>query len=327
MRRRRFLEFLLCIPAGWPITAAAQRTGRIFKIGLVMGGDTPVSQSARVAFVDEMNKAGLIEGRHFVLHSRSNQADSPTLLTLMTDLVQTKVDVIVAGGTEQTLRAAVAASSSIPIVMWANNFDPIAGGYVKSLSRPGGNVTGVFTRQPEIAEKQVELLREMFPQYRHLALLWDVQTTDQFEAASRRGHALGFEVSSHKLENMPYNIPAAFRIIAARNPQLLQVASGPNMGRYQQQIVNEANKLRLPAMYIFKTYVDRGGLISYGIEISSSFRRIAGLVIRIIGGAPPSDLPIEQPTTFELAVNLKTAKAIGIDIPTSILLRASEVIE
>ena len=249
------------------------------------------------------------------------------LLALMGDLVASKTEVIVAGGTEQTLRAAVAAAPSTPIVMWANNFDPIAGGYVQSLAKPGGNVTGVFTRQPELAEKQVELLKETFPQRKRLALVWDAQTMDQYEAAERTARALKIEVTSHKFENMPYDVPAMFRAIAAGGAQLLQVASGPNMGNYQQIIAEQALQHRLPAIYIFKSYVDRGGLMSYGVNIEANFRRIAALVAKILNGAKPADLPIEQPTTFELAVNLKTAKAIGVELPTSILLRANDVIE
>jgi putative ABC transport system substrate-binding protein len=325
MQRRRFIG-LLGSAAAWPRLAFAQ-SSKVHRVGLVMGMNTPVFAPARAALLDEMQKAGFIEGRNLVLDARSNQVDSRGLLAIMGELVALKSDIIIAGGTEQTLRAAVSAAPSMPIVMWANNFDPIAGGYVQSLAKPGGNVTGVFTRQPEVAEKQVELLREMFPQYKRLTVLWDGQTADQFDAAERQGRRLGLDVVSHKLETMPYDIPGVFRAIMARDPQMLQVASGPNLGTYQQSIVDEANRHRLPAMYIFKTYVDRGGLISFGIDIPSSFRRIAAQVARILNGAKPAELPIEQPTIYELAVNLKTAKAIGIELPTSILLRANEVIE
>jgi putative ABC transport system substrate-binding protein len=314
--------------AAWPRIAAAQQAGRTYRVGLVMGMNTPVYAPARAALVDELQKSGFVEGKNFVLDTRSNQVDGPgRLLALMGELVALKCDLIIAGGTEQTLRAAVSAAPSTPIVMWANNFDPIAGGYVRSLANPGGNVTGVFTRQPELAEKQVELLRDIFPQHKRLAVLWDAQTADQFEAAERRARLLGLDVISHKLETMPYDIPATFLAIMARGPQMLQVASGPNIGTYQQILVDQALRHRIPAIYIFKTYVDRGGLISYGVDIGSSFRRMGALVARILNGAKPADLPIEQPTTYELAVNLNTAKAIGIEFPTSILLRANEVIE
>jgi ABC-type uncharacterized transport system substrate-binding protein len=327
MHRRTFIGLLGGTAAVWPARLSAQQGGRTFRVGLVMGVNTPVYAPARAAFVDEMKKSGFVEGQNFTLNTHSNQVDPPRLLTIMTELAASKVDVIIAAGTEQTLRAAVTAAPATPIVMWANNFDPIAGGYVQSLAKPGGNVTGVFNRQPEIAEKQVELLKEAFPQRRRLAIMWDAQTADQFQAAERQARLLGLEVSPHRLETMPYDIPAAFRQIMSRGPELLQVASGPNIGTYQQLIVDQAMQHRLPAIYIFKTYVERGGLISYGVEIGSTYRRIAALVARVLRGAKPADLPIEQPTTYEMAINLKTAKAIGIEVPTSILLRADTVIE
>ena len=327
MKRREFITLLGGAAAAWPAVAQAQRAGRTYRVGLVMGTTSPIYPPARAAFVEEMQKSGFVEGQNLVVDARSNQVDSARLLSIMAELVAAKTDLIISGGSEQTLHAAVSVAPATPIVMWANNFDPFARGYVQSLVKPGGNVTGVFTRQPEIAEKQIELLREIFPSFKRLALLWDAQTVDQFQAAERRAKMVGLEVISHKLETMPYDLTAAFRAIMPREPQMLQVASGPNIGAYQQQVVDQANQHRLPAIYIFKTYVDRGGLLSYGIEIPSSFRRIAGLTARILNGAKPADLPIEQPTIYELAINLKTAKAIDVELPTSILLRANDVVE
>jgi putative ABC transport system substrate-binding protein len=327
MHRRGFIGLLGSAAVAWPGHTSAQQSGRTFHVGLVMGVNTPVYAPARAAFVDEMRKSGFAEGQHYTLEVHSNQVDPPRLLAIMTGLAATKVDVIIAAGTEQTLRAAVTAAPATPIVMWANNYDPIAGGYVQSLAKPGGNVTGVFNRQPELAEKQVELLKDAFPQRKRLAIMWDAQSADQFVAAERRAQLLGFEVSPYKFEAMPYDVPAAFRQIMSKSPELLQVASGPSIGTYQQVIVDQAMQYRLPAIYIFKTYVQRGGLISYGVEIDATYRRIAALVAKVLRGAKPGELPIEQPTTYELAVNLKTAKAIGVEMPTSILLRANEVIE
>lgn len=326
MRRREFLVSIASV-AGLPLTVRAQQAGRIYRVGLVMGTGSPVYRPARAAFVAEMRKSGFVEGQNLVVDARSNQVDETRLRSIMAELAAAKTDLIISGGSEQTLRAAVSTAPSIPIVMWANNFDPFGRGYVQSLAKPGGNITGVFTRQPEIAEKQIELLREIFPTFKRLALLWDAQTVDQFEAAERRAKTAGLEVISHKFETMPYDLPAAFHAIMSRGAQMLQVASGPNIGSFQQQVVDQANLHRLPAIYIFKTYVDRGGLLSYGIEIPSSFRRIAGLTVKILNGATPADLPIEQPTIYELAINLKTAKAIGVELPTSIMLRANEVVE
>ncbi len=297
MRRRELIKLLGGAAIAWPGIAAAQQAGRVYRVGLVMGTSSPVFAVARPVFLDEMQKGGFVEGKNLVLDARSNQVDNQRLLALMADLVASKTEVIIAGGTEQTLRAAVAAAPSTPIVMWANNFDPIAGGYVQSLAKPGGNVTGVFTRQPELAEKQVELLKETFPQRNRLALVWDAQTLDQYEAAERRARALKIEVTSHRFEKMPYDVPAMFHAIAASGAQLLQVASGPNMGNYQQIIAEQALQHRLPAIFIFKSYVDRGGLMSYGVNIEANFRRIA--VGRENLNASPPTFPSSSPA-FEL---------------------------
>jgi putative ABC transport system substrate-binding protein len=231
MRRRQFLGVLGGAVAT-PLVARAQQAGRTYRVGLVMGTNSPVYPPARTAFVEEMQKSGFVEGQNLVLDARSNQVDSARLLSIMAELVAAKTDLIISGGSEQTLHAAVSTAPATPIVMWANNFDPFARGYVQSLVKPGGNVTGVFTRQPEIAEKQIELLREIFPSYKRLALLWDAQTVDQFQAAERRAKMAGLEVISHKLETMPYDLSAAFQAIMSREPQMLQVASGPNIGSY-----------------------------------------------------------------------------------------------
>jgi putative tryptophan/tyrosine transport system substrate-binding protein len=212
-------------------------------------------------------------------------------------------------------------------VFWANNFDPIERGYVKSLARPGGNLTGVFTRQPELAEKQVELLTQTFPDRTRLGALWDAGTTDQFSAAERRVRALGRDLIAVKLETAPYDFAAAFRTLADARSQALLVLSGPTFALHQKTIAELALQYRLPGIFILRTYVDVGGLMSYGVDIDASYRRVAHFVAKILNGAQPGDLPVEQPVKYELVVNLKTAKAIGIELPTSLLLRADEVIE
>jgi putative ABC transport system substrate-binding protein len=242
-------------------------------------------------------------------------------------LVRAKVDLIVAVGPEVGLTAALAASPTLPVVIWANNFDPIERGYVKSLAQPGGNVTGVFTRQPELAAKQVEFLKEAFPGKTRVATLWDALTTDQMGGAERAAKSLQIEMRALKLEKPPYDIEGAFRRLDEGSPQMLLVLSGPLFGPHQDEIIAQANRRRLPTMFIFKSYVTAGGLMSYGVDIPSSFRRVAEFAAKILNGAKPADLPVEQPTKFELVVNLKTAEAIGVELPTSVLLRADEVIE
>jgi putative ABC transport system substrate-binding protein len=237
------------------------------------------------------------------------------------------LDLIVAQGPEVALQAVVGASGFIPIVIQAINFDPVERGYVSSLARPGGNITGLFYRQSELAAKKVELLTQAFPDRTRLAVLWDVLTADEFSAAERAAKSLHLELRPLKLENPPYDFAAAFRRMAEGSAQMLLVLSSPFFAEYRRQIAELAIQHRLPAMFLFKSYVQVGGLMSYGVDLAAMYRRTATFVAKILKGAKPADLPVEQPTKFEMVVNLKTAKAIGIELPTSILLRADEVIE
>jgi ABC-type uncharacterized transport system substrate-binding protein len=302
--------------------------GRTYRIGFLGGAlDSGVISRGYPAFRDELRKRGFIDGRNLTVEFRSTRQEPRQLFSDVADLVRSDVDLIVASGPDVAVKAVLAASRTIPIVMWANNFDPIAHGYVQSLARPGGNVTGVFTRQPELAAKQVELLKETFPERTRLTVLWDALSADQMDGAERAAKSLQLTVLAIKLENPPYDIAAVFRRVVESRPQMLLVLSSPLFGPHNKEIVDETLRYRLPAMFIFKYYVEDGGLVSYGIDIKSNFRRLAEYVAKILNGAKPAELPVEQPTKFELAVNLKTAKAIGIELPTSLLLRADEVIE
>ncbi len=243
------------------------------------------------------------------------------------ELARTGVDLFLAIGPEISLKAAVAASRTTPIVIYAFNFDPMEHGYVQSLSRPGGNVTGVFARQPELVAKQVEILKETFPNRTRLAVLWDALSDDLFTAAERTAKALHLDLRSIKLQNPPYDMAAAFRRVVERDPQILLVLSSPQFGVYSKQIASETVQHRLTAMFINRAYVDHGGLMSYGVNVKAGFRRLAEIVAKVLNGERPAELPLEQPTKFELIVNLKTAKDIGVELPTSLLLRADEVIE
>jgi len=211
--------------------------------------------------------------------------------------------------------------------MLAINYDPIMGGYVKSLSQPGGNITGIFARQPELAEKQVELLTETFPSRTRLAVLYDENSSEQFRAAERRAKLLGLHLFALKLEHRPYDFVAAFRTLHEASPHMLLVLSSPLFVPHRVQIAELALQRRLPTMFIFRSYVEAGGLLSYGIDRVPMFRVAGDYVGKILKGVKPTDLPVVQPIRFQLALNLKTASAIGLELPTSILLRADEVIE
>jgi putative tryptophan/tyrosine transport system substrate-binding protein len=327
LRRRDFIA-LVGGAVAWPLAARAQESGKIHRVGVI----GPRSENAGVgagypAMIAELRKLGFSEGRNLIVDYKSNEQERSAIFSDAAELVRLKADVLVAFGTEVTLQAALAASSTLPIVMSAINYDPIARGYVKSLAQPGGRVTGFFVRQPELAEKQVELLAQTFPGKTRLAFLWDGPSTDQFSAAARMAKSLNLEVISHKLEQPPYHFDGALRSLASSSPDMLLVLSSPFFIAPRRQIAQLAIQYHLPAMFIFKLYVDEGGLMSYGVDTMAAFRNVSPFVAKILRGARPADLPVEQPTRFELVVNLKTAKELGIELPTSILLRADEVIE
>jgi ABC-type uncharacterized transport system substrate-binding protein len=242
-------------------------------------------------------------------------------------MMRSHVDLVVAAGPEVALQAVVGASGFIPIVILAVQYDPVERGYVTSLSRPGGNITGVFYRQIELAQKQLELLAQAFPERRRLAVLWDVSSADQFNAAELTAKSLPLELRSLKLERPPYDFDAAFQRLAQDAAQMVLVLSNPFFSVQRPRIVELATQHRLPTMFVFKPYVEAGGLMSYGVDQILMYRRAADYVAKIFKGAKATDLPVEQATKFELVVNLKTANAIGVTLPTSILLRADEVIE
>ena len=322
MRRREFVT-LLGGPALWPLAARAQQPGKVYRIG-IFSSINPVMGPAYSAFLNELRVQGFIEAQNLVVDHRATDQAAAALAGNVAEMVRLKVDAIFAG-VQPALQAA--AGTGIPIIIAGVNFDPVAHGYVKSLARPGGNVTGVVLLQTELAEKQVELLTQAFPERKRLAMQWDAISADQFSAAERRAKALGLDVISIKLEERPYDFAAAFRRSAEGGAQMLLVLSSPFFGSHTQTIVDLTIEYRLPTMFIFRRYVEAGGLMSYGPDNVAMLRQAAVYVAKVLRGTSPADLPVEQPNKFEFAVNLRTAKAIDIELPTSILLRADEVIE
>jgi len=223
------------------------------------------------------------------------------------------------------LQAATAARPIVPVVMLANNYNPFERGYVRTLAQPGGNVTGLFYRQQELAAKQLELLIEAFPEPRRIAVLWDSISEDTFHSAEKAAQSMGLSLGPLKLENPPYDFDAAFQMLAQGNPKAVLVLSSPLFTPQRIRIAELAIKHRLPTMFIFKTYVEAGGLMSYGVDLAVMYQRAATYVAKILRGAHPTDLPVDQADNFHFALNLKKAKALGLTPPTSILLRADEV--
>jgi putative ABC transport system substrate-binding protein len=327
MRRREFISLIGGAAATWPLAARAQQAGKIWRIG-ILGPSLNVSTMAaqHQAFLAELKALGFSEGNNFTIEY--GRVDDPRgTFVVAAEMMRSPKDLIWANGPEVALQAVVGASGFIPIVILAVNYDPIERGYVTSLAHPGGNITGVFYRQPELAAKQLELLTQAFPNARRLGVLWDALSADQFAAAEQAAQPLQLALQPLKLEKPPYDFAAAFRTLADGGAQMVLVLSSPFFTEYRSQVIEAARAYRLPSMFIFRSYVEEGGLMSYGVDQIPMYRRIAGYMAKIFNGAKASDLPVEQASKFELVVNLKTARDIGVELPTAILLRADEVIE
>jgi putative ABC transport system substrate-binding protein len=326
---RRDLITLLSGAAAWPVAARAQPTEKVARVGFLGNSpDNVISGPGYKAFLAELRKLGFTEGHNLVVEYREADEGMLKAFTAANELAASKVEVLVAaGGTETALQAAAAVRPALPIVMLANNYDPFARGYVASLSRPGGNITGVFYRQPELAVKQLELLAESFPDRTRVGALWDSLSADQFAAVEDAAKSMRLSLRSFKFENPPYDFDSAFAKLVQDEVKMLLVLSSPSFTPHRAHIAELAIRHGLPSMFIFKEYVEAGGLMSYGVDSVLPFRRAASYVAKILRGAQPAELPVEQVDNFEFALNLKTAKAIGVELPTSILLRADEVIE
>jgi ABC-type uncharacterized transport system substrate-binding protein len=324
--RREFILLLGGAAAAWPLVAGAQ--DNIARLGVL--GPPRDSAAARFAYpvlLEELRKLGFAESRNLIVEFRRIDEGVPKAFAGANELIAAKANVLFAFGPELALQAADAARPAVPIVILANNYDPIARGYVKGLAQPGGNVTGIVSRQLELAAKQLALLIEAFPDRTRVAALWDTQSADQFGAAERAAQSTAVSLRPVKFENPPYDFETTFRSLDQDGVQALLVLSSPLFVQYREKIAALAIQYRLPAIYILKHYVEAGGLMSYGVDFNPMMRRAASFIAKILRGAQPADLPLEQVDSFEFVVNLKTAKAMGMTLPTSILLRADEVIE
>jgi putative ABC transport system substrate-binding protein len=326
VKRRAFIS-LLGAAAAWPFAARAQRGGKAVRIGFLgVSLDAPGTAALYRNFLDELRENGFSEGQNLIVEYR--RSDDPRgIFVAAAELMRSQVDLIVTQGPEPALQAVVGASRCIPIVLQAINYDPIERGYVESIARPGGNITGLFYRQAELAAKKVELLTQAFPERNRLAILWDALVGEEFSAAEHAANSLHLQLRTFKLENPPYDFAAAFRTLAQDGAQMLLVLSSPLFAEHRVQLAELAIQHRLPTMFIFKSYVAVGGLMSYGVDQATMYRRTGAFVAKILRGTKPSDMPIEQPTKFQFVVNLKTARVLGVTLPTAILLRADEVIE
>ncbi len=282
------------------------------------------------AFGQGLGERGYVDGRNIAIEYRWAEGSLDRLPGLAADLVRLKVDVIVVGSTPSAL-AAKQATKTIPIVA-AVMADPVGDGLVASLGRPGGNVTGFTFIAPELVPKRLQLLQEAIPRVSRVAALWhpgaqgEHTTRDMLKEAEVAARALGMELQLLGVEG-PNDFDRAFSAMTREHAGALIVFAGPMLYAERKRIVDFAAKQRLPAIYAWREPVAAGGLMSYGANIPDLFRRAAAHVDKILKGAKPGDLPVEQPTKFELVINLKTAKTLGLTIPQSVLIRADEVIQ
>ena len=315
------------------LAAEAQQAGKVYRVALVfttapvseMQGPDPVHPLVR-AFLEQLRALGYVQGRNLVFEPRSAEGRFERFREILEELISRKVDVLVVNGNDMT-RVAKGVTSTIPIVMVFVN-DPASDGLVNSLARPGGNVTGVTgTAGPEIEGKRVELLKEALPKIRRVALLGTKLDWEDSFGKSSQAAARAFQVTLVHAEHTPENYSDAFARIVRDRPDALLVPNSTSNFARRLLIVDFATKNRLPGMYSLRNFTEAGGLMSYGPDFRDQFRRLAVYVDRILKGARPADLPVEQPTKFELVINLKTTKALGLTIPPTLLARADQVIE
>jgi putative ABC transport system substrate-binding protein len=316
---------LFCLP----LAATAQRPGKVVRVGMLASSfPSPRSTPFFEAFWEELHTLGYVEGQNLALEFRTAEGQVERLPALAAELVRLPVDVLVAPGPEATLQAARQGTSTIPIVMVAIDYDPMARGYVAGLSRPGGNVTGVFFQQLELTGKRLELLKDAVPQMQRVAVLWDAFSADQFPAAAAAARGLGVQVHSLELRHpLAYDFAAAFSAAVQGRADALLVLASPLFYRERRQLTALALQHRLPSIAGSRDAAEAGALLAYGANLAHMYRRAASYVDKILKGATPADLPVEQPTKFELIINRKTAQALGITLPPSLLLLADEVIQ
>jgi ABC-type uncharacterized transport system substrate-binding protein len=328
VRRLAFAVALAVSVLFGPVATEAQQRERVYRIGLLdySAPDTTRQEWWNV-FRRQMREFGYIEGQNVSFEPRSAQGDNDRLTKLAAELVGLKVDVIVSAATNATI-AATRASSTIPIVT-ALGSDPVAVGVAASLRQPGGNVTGMTSINSELAAKRLELLRLVAPRASHVGILWDESSPasrlalHETETAAKTS---GLTLKSVSVRR-PADLDEAFSILVRDRVAALSIVSGPMLFPHRKRLAELAMKHRLPTVVSTRSWVDSGALAAYGPDYPDLFRRAATFVDKILKGAKPSELPIEQPTKFELFINLKTAKALGLTIPSSLLQRADHVIQ
>ena len=327
MRRREFISLLGGAAAAWPLAARAQQSERMRHIGVLSAGPVEPTSPSMTVLPDALRLLGWTEGKNVTFERRYADNRVDRLPELAAQLIHLNVDLIFGIGSLAPL-AAKQATTKIPIVMGAAG-DPVGSGLVVSLARPGGNVTGMSLMATDLGGKRLELLKEILPRLARVAVLWNVANQYAalvFKEAQRAGQNLGIQVQSLEARGLD-DIHSAFQVARRERADGLIVVEDPLTFSHRKLISDLAAEDRLPAVHGFKEFVIVGGLMSYGANLEDLYRGAAGYVDKILRGAKPADLPVQQPTKFDLVINLQTVKALGLEVPATLLARADEVIE
>jgi putative ABC transport system substrate-binding protein len=307
----------------------AQQTGKIFRIGFLDNSTASGMAVLLKAFLQELSKLGWIEGKNIIVEYRFGEQKNERLSELAADLVRLKVDLIVVTGTPPAL-AAKKATTTIPIV-FTSSADPVSAGLVASLARPGGNVTGFASLATELNTKRLEIIKDAVPNLTRVGLLWQsgAGTTQDLQVKELQPAAVALKLKLEEIDTQPNpkGLESAFQTAKQKQVSAIITTASRLFFAERKRIVELAGKYRLPAIYFQREFVDEGGLMSYGVEYSDLYRRAAVYVDKILKGAKPADLPVEQATKFELVINLKAAKQIGLTIPPNLLARADRVVK
>ncbi len=322
VERRRFMGMIAGGLLAAPVAARAQQARNVPRIGLLQG----TQNENAVAFVQALRDAGYIDGRSAIIETRIYGAMIERLPEIASELAARKCDVILAAG-PYAIRAAARATSTIPIVGIDLESDPVANGWARSLGHPGGNLIGLFLDAPELGGKEIQLLKEAMPGISRVGILWDSSIGDlQFRAAEEAARGAGLTVQSIPIRRAD-DFTVGLDRAARQHLNGVIVLSSPLILRERAQITGAALKNRLPTISLFTLFVEAGGLMAYGPDLPEMYRRAVTYIDRILKGAKAGDLPIERPSRFRFVINVKTAKALGLTIPPSLLLRADEVIQ
>jgi len=325
MTRRAFIRISTGVIALWPITAETETADKVRRVGLLMSTNPVAAAHIVVAFADRLRELGHIEGKNVVLEYRWAQGKPELFPEMAADLVQQNVDVIVASSQAPAL-AAKRATTTIPIVM-VNTTDPVEVGLVASLARPGGNVTGLSQQlTPEIRAKQLQLLKEALPRASRVAVLHSPSTTVGLREYEAAGRALQLRIEFVEVSGVD-SLERAFTSMARDRVDAILVPGDTLLFAERRRVTMLAREHRLPGIYSVQEFTEVGGLMSYSARLGEQFRRAAVYVDKILRGANPATLPVESPNRYELVINMKTAKTLGLTIPQMLLLRADEIIE